>query len=180
MTTIVSSGFLDAVWDVISSRVAIGIYVILMLIAVIVLIVSVILDEQRRVDPLRLLRDGSIKKAAPGGSGNAEGADEGTEGTSRLYMLTETDERMRSYMPPEKANITLKELCERFRNYAAAEKKLYYTPEDIRKFIAGMAVSTLPSLPLSLPDRTTTLSFFLIFILSYPLRWFRAPETESS
>ena len=58
MTTIVSSGFLDAVWDVISSRVAIGIYVILMLIAVIVLIVSVILDEQRRVDPLRLLRDG--------------------------------------------------------------------------------------------------------------------------
>src|SRR5699024_6906788 len=54
------------------------------------------------------------------------------------------------------------------------------TPSTTTFFSAGMAVSTLPSLPLSLPDRTTTLSFFLIFILSYPLRWFRAPETESS
>ena len=81
--------------------------------------------------------------SASGKVAGADGADEGTEGTSRFYMLTETDERMRSYMPPEKANITLKELCERFRNYAAAEKKLYYTPEDIRKFIAGMAVSRI-------------------------------------
>ena len=62
---------------------------------------------------------------------------------SRFYMLTETDIRMKSYRAPNMMGITLKELCERFRNYAAAEKKLYYTPEDIRKFIAGMAVSRI-------------------------------------
>ena len=62
---------------------------------------------------------------------------------SRFYMLTETDIRMKSYRAPNMTGITLKELCERFRNYAAAEKKLYYTPEDIRKFIAGMAVSRI-------------------------------------
>ena len=62
---------------------------------------------------------------------------------SRFYMLTETDNRMKSYRAPNMTGITLKELCERFRNYAAAEKKLYYTPEDIRKFIAGMAVSRI-------------------------------------
>ena len=62
---------------------------------------------------------------------------------SRFYMLTETDTRMKSYRAPNMTGITLKELCERFRNYAAAEKKLYYTPEDIRKFIAGMAVSRI-------------------------------------
>ena len=50
---------------------------------------------------------------------------------------------MKSYRAPNMTGITLKELCERFRNYAAAEKKLYYTPEDIRKFIAGMAVSRI-------------------------------------
>ena len=62
---------------------------------------------------------------------------------SRFYMLTETDIRMKSYRAPNMTGITLKELCERFRNYAAAEKKLYYKPEDIRKFIAGMAVSRI-------------------------------------
>lgn len=84
---------------------------------------------------------------APGGDApeaeDAKGGEGRADGQSRFYMLTETDERMKGYRAPGKTDITLKELCERFRNYAAAEKKLYYTPEDIRKFIAGMAVSRL-------------------------------------
>ncbi len=76
--------------------------------------------------------------------GEREAGSKGKETSeSRFYMLTETDIRMKSYRAPNMTGITLKELCERFRNYAAAEKKLYYKPEDIRKFIAGMAVSRI-------------------------------------
>ncbi len=38
---------------------------------------------------------------------------------------------------------SLEELCEKFRNYAASRLHLYYTIEDIRRFIAGLGVSKL-------------------------------------
>ena len=38
-------------------------------------------------------------------------------------------------------NITLRQFCDNFRNYAASRLKLYYSISDIRRFIAGMAVS---------------------------------------
>ena len=59
-------------------------------------------------------------------------------------MLCEID-RNRSryeYRTYEKG-VTLHSLCEDFRNYAAYELKLYYDIEDIRRFIAGLAVSKL-------------------------------------
>ena len=91
MTTVISSGFWDNVWDVISSRVAIGIYVILMLAAVVILIVSVIVDEQKRVEPLRTRQ----KRAE---EGEREAGSKGKETSeSRFYMLTESDIRMKSY-----------------------------------------------------------------------------------
>ena len=40
-------------------------------------------------------------------------------------------------------NITLRQFCENFRNYAASRLKLYYDISDIRRFIAGMAVSRI-------------------------------------
>lgn len=39
--------------------------------------------------------------------------------------------------------ITLEELCNRFRDYAASRLHLYYRIEDIRRFIAGLGVSHL-------------------------------------
>ncbi len=38
---------------------------------------------------------------------------------------------------------SLKELCEGFRAFAASELKLYYTPEQIRVFVASLAVSRI-------------------------------------
>ncbi len=40
-------------------------------------------------------------------------------------------------------DITLEELCRDFRNYAASRLGLYYSIEDIRRFIAGLGVSKL-------------------------------------
>ena len=60
----------------------------------------------------------------------------------RFYALSQIDERMQTYSEPEcNDTITLSELCERFRNFAAYRLGLYYDIEDIRRFIAGMTVS---------------------------------------
>ena len=37
--------------------------------------------------------------------------------------------------------ISLKKFCDAFRNYAAGELKLYYSPTDIRRFVAGLGVT---------------------------------------
>ena len=60
----------------------------------------------------------------------------------RFCMLSEIERRKNSYgqMRYEK-NVTLEEFCNSFRDYAASRLKLYYSIEDIRRFIAGMAVS---------------------------------------
>ena len=61
---------------------------------------------------------------------------------SRFFMLTQTDERMsQKKREAYDCKITLQEICEQFRNYAANKLKLYYEARDIRQFIAGMSVS---------------------------------------
>ena len=60
----------------------------------------------------------------------------------RFCMLSEIDRRMEEYEAPEyDQKIGLEELCEEFRNFAASQLKLYYEKEDIRRFVANMAVS---------------------------------------
>ena len=67
-----------------------------------------------------------------------------TSSESRFFMLTEIDKRYENYVSPEYDNeITLKEICESFRNFSARKLKLYYDIKDIRRFIAGLAVTKL-------------------------------------
>ena len=64
--------------------------------------------------------------------------------TTRFFMLNEIDKKMKNYKAPEYDNdVTLEEICIRFRNYASGEKKLYYDIKDIRRFIAGLSVTKL-------------------------------------
>ena len=69
-------------------------------------------------------------------------SEESEEVTERFCMLSEIERNKNKY---EKfnydKNITLKQFCEDFRNYAASKLKLYYDISDIRRFISGMAVS---------------------------------------
>ncbi len=46
-------------------------------------------------------------------------------------------------MEPSDKEATLKDICERFRNFAASQMHLYYTPETIRVLFASMATSKL-------------------------------------
>ena len=66
------------------------------------------------------------------------------EDESRFCMLTQIDEQRNNYgHTAYTKEITLERVCEDFRNYAASRLKLYYNIDDIRRFIAGMAVSKI-------------------------------------
>ena len=73
-----------------------------------------------------------------------EKEEEVNEGGSRFYMLTQIDKEYESYDRPDyDDSITLKELCEEFRNFSAGQLHLYYDIEDIRRFIGALAVTKL-------------------------------------
>lgn len=62
----------------------------------------------------------------------------------RFPKLTLVDEKYVALTPPEYDNeISLQEFAEGYRRYAASQMKLYYTPEIVRRFAAGMAASKL-------------------------------------
>ena len=66
------------------------------------------------------------------------------DGTGRFCMLTRIDENRNRYgHDVYNRTVTLEKFCEDFRNYAASKLKLYYDIDDIRRFIAGMAVSKI-------------------------------------
>ena len=63
---------------------------------------------------------------------------------SRFCMLSRIDENRNRYgHRTYDKGITLDRFCEDFRNVAAYQLKLYYDIDDIRRFIAGMAVSKI-------------------------------------
>ena len=63
---------------------------------------------------------------------------------SRFCMLSRIDENRNRYgHRTYDKGITLDRFCEDFRNFAAYQLKLYYDIDDIRRFIAGMAVSKI-------------------------------------
>ena len=70
------------------------------------------------------------------------------KGGSRFERLLVVDEKYKDgdvvvTLPEENANITLKEICERFRNFACSQMKLYYTIDVVRQFFAAMGTSKL-------------------------------------
>ena len=74
-----------------------------------------------------------------------ETAEEATEERApRFCMLSRIDENKRIYEARRfESEVSLKKFCDSFRNYAASELRLYYDIKDIRRFIAGMAVSPI-------------------------------------
>ena len=64
------------------------------------------------------------------------------ESGERFCMLSEIERNKNSYGKlGYDNNVTLERFCNDFRDYAASRLKLYYDISDIRRFIAGMAVS---------------------------------------
>ena len=63
---------------------------------------------------------------------------------SRFFMLTQIDEKYKTYEAPNYINrIGLEELCNQFRNFMSYKLRLYYNISDIRRFISSLAVSKI-------------------------------------
>ena len=62
----------------------------------------------------------------------------------RFPKLSLVDQKYEHFLYPEYNNqITLEDFVEGYRLFAASQMNLYYTPEIIRRFVAGMAASKL-------------------------------------
>ena len=112
-----------------TSYVAIIIYIAMLLVAIVVLIVLVIRDN-RKEDVSEVSTERLVD------------SEEKNTGESRFYMLTQVDKEKAKAKPEQYENdISMSELCDRFRNFSASKLGLYYSIRDIRRFIASLTVS---------------------------------------
>ena len=130
--------------------------VILLLIAMVFLPVTLLtliilakkLKSEGGGDVVLKVAGGSIPVAAPVAAadglvkrGSAEDADEDRR---RFYSLSNIDAEYKKYQRESyDKGITLKNFCESFRAFSCSELNLYYSIEDIMRFVAGLAVSKL-------------------------------------
>ena len=99
--------------------------------------------EKQRI--LGLMKEGEGIPAS--GSGSGKKKDE-VKGGSRFSRLLVVDEKYKNgnvvvKLSEENSQITLKELCERFRNFACSQMRLYYSIDTVRQFFASMGTSKL-------------------------------------
>ena len=133
-TTSNASAAVLSLSEIISSPIAMIVYLLIVLVAIAVIVISLIVKEKDSSASVEYTV--SYEGAAPAEKGEEE------ETGERFYMLSTIDGKEKSYMRASyDKGITLKELCDNFRNYAASNHGLYYDIEDIRRFIAGMSVS---------------------------------------
>ena len=136
-------GALLALPDFLTSGTAIIVYISILLVAVVALVIAIMIKESSStptectiVTPNGIPAPAATPAAAPAPE------DEPEEDHERFCMLSDIERRRGEFEGHRyDKNVTLESFCEDFRNYAASRLKLYYDISDIRRFIAGMAVS---------------------------------------
>ena len=120
-----------------TSATAIIIYLFIILSLIAVLVVAIIVREAKN--------KGNDEYTLINGVTQTETKDQKPENPDeRFCMLSRIEERRNNYGHTRyDSNVSLEQICENFRNYAASKLKLYYEIEDIRRFVAGMAVSRI-------------------------------------
>ena len=140
------------VWDFMSSGVAIAIYAGVLGLVLIVLIAALMGRDGKASQVVINSTRGTVLNTAEVGAvasaekkaGEAEIQVEAEGGKGRFCKLCALDEiRVSLQRTSYDEHITLRQFCENFRNYAASRLKLYYDIDDIRRFVAGMAVSKI-------------------------------------
>ena len=135
--------------NLLSSKLFIGIYVVILLVQFIWLFLLVLRVETKSVknkpDRVRLVPSETppvIVAPAVAPASVKKEEEEKKENAPRFSMLGAIDGKMARFVPPAYHNdVTLSELCESFRNFAASKLKLYYDISDVRRFIANMTVT---------------------------------------
>lgn len=140
-------GGMREIWNYLSSGYAILAYVILIIALVALLIVSVLISDNRsKIVINKTERDhaadkDTVTEAADKDDETKRKSKKEKRNVKRFPTLDKIDGERRKYERTDYDDgITLKTLCENLRNYAA-NQGLYYDIEDIRRFIAGLSVS---------------------------------------
>jgi len=147
-----ADGVFQKLWKAASSTYAIFIYVGIIAVIVVALIITamknegkntqIVVNAQSQTNTLSSVSTVSAA-TAPNGKKTEEEDDE-DEGRSRFYMLCEIDANSAQYQRASyDESITLKRFCEEFRNFACHDLHLYYSIDDIRRFIAGLTVTKI-------------------------------------
>jgi len=106
--------------------------------------------EKDRIIGLNRAGDGAGLSMEGVGGGSSKNIDAKVEvkGGPRFSRLDHVDEKYKdgeyvAVLPEDANQITLKEICERFRNFACSQMRLFYTPETVRQFFAAMGTGKL-------------------------------------
>ena len=127
--------------DFLISKPAITVYFLMILASIVILVVALMVKESARIGNTSVKLEGEVPIKGVGG-GSEGGSTVEDEGRERFCMLSEIENKKESYRRGGyDENVTLEGFCESLRNYAASNLRLYYDISDIRRFIAGMAVS---------------------------------------
>ena len=117
-----------------SSGNAVVIYIFVILAVIAGLVIAVLLSS----------RDTSDKGASPADTAAPATPVPPETAEGRFCMLSRIEANRFSYGHKSyDTGVTLEKFCEDFRNFAAYKLKLYYEIDDIRRFVAGMAVSKI-------------------------------------
>ena len=173
MLKILLSAVGDRVMELLTSKEAIITYVAIILLIILVLVAVVIFNEQRRIQEIKYKTElnneaiseetlDKIERAIERKFDKLAGLpfmgapvyveekkhkkkDKGQEsGESRFYMLSGIDKEFETPKQiPFNNEVSLREFCDEFRNFACRQLKLYYDIQDIRRFVGGLAVTKL-------------------------------------
>ena len=129
-----SLGVANDIWSFLSSKTAMGIFIAILLILTIGIVIIVVISLSLVKEHGGFMDELLPKKKNKKTSRRAE----------RFSMLNKLDEEYEKFQTPtyEKER-NLSRICEDFRNFASYELGLYYDISDIRRFVAGFAVTRL-------------------------------------
>ena len=104
--------------------------------------------EKDRILSLSREADGIYSPVVSGGGGGGGSSSAGNVTGGRFAKLYFVDDKYKdgdyvTALPEDSQSITLKEICERFRNFACSQMRLYYAPEVVRQFFSAMGTGHL-------------------------------------
>ena len=138
--------FFAGVLDILASKYTFIVYIIIIF-AIIAFLIATVMKNDFMGDN-RPIVSSPLKPVAENKTEHVidENGEEVTEEerAPRFCMLCRIDENKAKYTEKRfDDGVSLRRFCDNFRDYAASELKLYYDISDIRRFIAGLAVSPM-------------------------------------
>ena len=137
-----ASDIFQFIWEIASSGVAIAIYIAIFAL-ILVWVILLLMNRESKPSSVVISSDSTtVATNAKKEEGEIDVVEE--EGEGRFCKLCNLDQIKGSIQRDDYDEyITLRQFCENFRNYTASKLKLYYDISDIRRFVAGMAVSKM-------------------------------------